>query len=451
MTQSQSGAFFPGNDPAGSWDDFLWDRLLEGIGRQRVIPILGPALSTVEHEGSEISLDRFLAIKLAGQLGLAVSDDLRLGDIVAYYIHHRPISDLYSRINGILDSAAILPSRALTQIASITHFNLFVTTSFDLLLEEALNRGRFGGEPRTQSLGYTLDSVTDCEISTNLRLLDEPIVYHLFGKVSWMREYVVSDEDLLDYIETLFAPGRKPDKLFDALGENDLLLLGGNFSDWLVRLFLRLVKAKRLASPRQRAALEILADEGTRSDPALVSFLSNFSATTRVFHGNAPEFIEELATRWTTRFGQSAKRGSQTVFLSYAREDTVAARALAAGLEKEGFDVWFDASRIKGGTYDEMIERAIKQCALFIPLLSRTTEQHVKDVYFRREWNWAEERDTRNAAEITFILPIVVDESSREDFKYLPARFRNKHMYKASGGALTREITEAIRLALGVT
>ena len=284
MTQDQATA-----SPVGSsvleWDDFLWDRLLESISRRQVIPILGPALSTVEHDGREISLDRFLAVQLATQFGLPVTEELRLSDIIALYVHqHRQMADLYSRINSILKNAPIKPSRALSQIAAITHFNLFVTTSFDLLLEEALNSERFNGEPRTKSLGFVPNSINDrarSDIGPKHHLLCEPTVYHLFGKVSFLPEYVVSDEDLLDYIEALFG-GRKPKNLFDALGQSDLLLLGANFSDWLVRLFLRLVKTKSQLDFRQRAALEILADEGARGDRSLVTFLSNFSISTRV-------------------------------------------------------------------------------------------------------------------------------------------------------------------------
>jgi hypothetical protein len=446
----------PIGSPVLEWDDYLWDRLLESISRRQVIPILGPALSTVEHEGREVSLNRFIAVQLAMQFDLSVTDEFGLGDIIAFYVHqHRSMADLYSRIYGILKKAAIGPSRALSQIATITHFNLFVTTSFDLLLEEALNCARFRGEPRTKSLGFVPKSVNDkvgSDITTKRHQLSEPTVYHLFGKVSLLREYVVTDEDLLDYIEALFA-GRKPKNLFDALGQSDLLLLGANFSDWLVRLFLRLVKTKTQLGFRHRAALEILADEGARGDRALVTFLSNFSLSTRVFQGSAPEFIGELTTRWSERFGGSGQRSSRTVFISYAREDAAAARALSTELGKRGVDVWFDDDRMKGrgGTaYDDLIRRTIKDCGLFLPLLSKTGDRDTRDAYFRREWHFAEDRDTRNAPNIPFILPIVVDDSSRSDFKNVPERFLKKHILRAPGGRVTDEIEATVKAALGM-
>lgn len=446
----------PSKSRALEWEDWIWDNLLASIGNREVIPILGPALSTVEHEGQEVSLTRFLAVRIASQLRLPVTDELGLGDIIGLYIdQRRSMAELYSRIYGILTNTPVKPSRALSQIASITHFNLYVTTSFDLLLEEALNRERFNGDDKTRSMAFVPKRAIgrdSSDIGPKHHLLAEPTVYHLFGKVSVLREYVVSDEDLLDYIEALFGV-RKPKYLFDALGQNNLLLLGASFSDWLVRLFLRLVKTKtKLGAGSRGAALEILADEDARGDPSLVTFLSNFSKSTHVFPGNAPQFIDELTERWTARFGGAVHRSSRTIFLSYARQDEQSARALATALGSRGFDVWFDHDRMRGrgGTdYDEMIRRRIKTCALFMALLSKAADSDTRDAYFRREWHFAEERDTRNAANVQYIVPVVVDQSSRNDFATVPERFMKKNVHKAPAGQLTEELVDTLKAALG--
>jgi len=443
------------DNPASMWDDYLWDRLLESISRERVIPILGPALSTVEQDGKEVTLDRFIAVPLAEQLGFPITDSLGLSEVVARYFHQYGTTDaLYSRVNRILANSEIKPPPALSKIASIAHFKLFVTTSFDRLLEDALDLARFGGERRTRSLGFVPNNLVDCdELGSELSQLDKPIVYHLLGKVSPLpEEYVISDDDLVEYVHALYS-GPRPEKLFHALKNNDLLLLGGNFSDWLVRLFLRLTKGQRLSNPRPRAALEILADEGTRGDPSLVTFLGNFSRSTRVFHANAPEFIEELTTRWTQRYGGKAaarKKEPAPIFLSYARQDEIAAAKLRDALTEKGCHVWFDTAKLKAGIdYDDEIQRAIKNCALFVPLLSKLADEDKRDAYFRREWHFAKERDTRNAENVSFILPVVVDNSSRSDFQTVPLRFLQKNILKAPGGELTEELAEAVTAALG--
>ena len=48
----------------------------------------------------------------------------------------------------IMKGASFQPSRGLRQLAEITDFNLFVSTTFDSLLEKAINEVRFGNARR---------------------------------------------------------------------------------------------------------------------------------------------------------------------------------------------------------------------------------------------------------------------------------------------------------------
>jgi hypothetical protein len=63
-----------------------------------------------------------------------------------------------------------------------------------------------------------------------------------------------------------------------------------------------------------------------------------------------------------------------TVFLSYASEDSEAARRICAAVQTRGIEVWFDQSDLRGGdVWDQMIRRQIKDCALFVPLCQAAT------------------------------------------------------------------------------
>ena len=90
---------------------------------------------------------------------------------------------------------------------------------------------------------------------------------------------------------------------------------------------------------------------------------------------------------------------TKAVFLSYAREDTEAARRIADALRAFGVEVWFDQSELRGGdTWDAKIKKQIRECALFVPLVSEQTQER-SEGYFRREWLLAVERtrDMRTA------------------------------------------------------
>jgi hypothetical protein len=58
------------------------------------------------------------------------------------------------------------------------------------------------------------------------------------------------------------------------------------------------------------------------------------------------------------------------IFLSYARHDRATARAFADCLVEEGFKVWWDASLHSGETFDEVIERNLRDAKAVVVLWS---------------------------------------------------------------------------------
>jgi hypothetical protein len=98
----------------------------------------------------------------------------------------------------------------------------------------------------------------------------------------------------------------------------------------------------------------------------------------------------------------------RAVFLSYASED-VEARRICDALRSAGIDVWFDQSELRGGdAWEHAIRRQIRECALFVPVISGHTQRRPEG-YFRLEWNLAVERSQRMAAEKAFLAPVVAE------------------------------------------
>jgi TolB-like protein/Tfp pilus assembly protein PilF len=97
-----------------------------------------------------------------------------------------------------------------------------------------------------------------------------------------------------------------------------------------------------------------------------------------------------------------------TVFLSYASEDSEAARRICAALHTRGIEVWFDQSNLRGGdVWDQRIRRQIKDCALFVPLVSANTLKR-SEGYFRLEWRLADQRTHLMARNKVFIVPVAI-------------------------------------------
>ncbi len=103
------------------------------------------------------------------------------------------------------------------------------------------------------------------------------------------------------------------------------------------------------------------------------------------------------------------------VFLSYASQDAEAARRICEVLRSAGIEVWFDQDELRGGDeWDAKIKRQIRECALFVPIISKTTQARTEG-YFRREWNLATQRLLDMAPGRPFLLPVVIDDTSERN------------------------------------
>ncbi len=438
-------------------DDDAWDDLLRFIEERRVIPIVGPELLLVSTErGPRLLLD-WVAEKLAGRLNVNIAElpqPYTLNDVVCWFLSARGRrEEAYVRMRSIIKEANFEPPAALRRLAAITDFDLFVSTTFDPLLETAINLERFNGAPSTDVLSYAPNRVVD--LPTERDRLQRPVVYHLFGKVSASPTYVISDEDLLEYICALQSEHLAPEKLFHELEHNHLLFIGSNFTNWLARLFLRMAKRQRLSDPRDVG--EILADDHSSEDDRLMAFLQQVSVRTRIYMG-AERFVEELHQRWQARRKPSAASAApglarflpparempdNAVFISYAREDLAAVQQIKAGLESAGITTWFDIDRLEvGDDYDRKIQRNIARCSYFIPVVSATTQRRLEG-YFRREWSYAMDRVRNMADGALFILPVSIDATTAAE-ALVPDKFKALHFTHLPGGHVLPEFAQRL-------
>src|SRR5437762_9083274 len=120
-----------------------------------------------------------------------------------------------------LREATFTPPLALRQLAQITDFDLFITTTFDTLLEQAINGERFQGAQSTEIIAYSPNRVAD--LPTERERLQRPVVYHLLGRLSASPTYVISDEDMLEFFCAPPSEHLTPDKLFHEVEPTHLL------------------------------------------------------------------------------------------------------------------------------------------------------------------------------------------------------------------------------------
>lgn len=130
------------------------------------------------------------------------------------------------------------------------------------------------------------------------------------------------------------------------------------------------------------------------------------------------------------------ERTTKAVFLSYASQDAEPARRLCEALRAAGIEVWFDQSELRGGdAWDQKIRRQIRECVLFVPLISANTDARPEG-YFRLEWKLAVDRSHLMADDKPFLLPVVVDDTP-EPAARVPERFREVQWTRVNSSTAT--------------
>lgn len=439
----------------------FWDQVIQLIEEGRVVPITGPDLLTLPESAGHKLLYPYLAERLARYLRVS-SDGLppggELNEVACRYLSKgKPLQHVYAALKTVAAEAETLPiPEPLLQLASIRPLQLFVSTTFDSSLARALNEKRFGGNPKTRAFAHTPNEAED--LPTDLKTLGVPVVYHLLGKLSATPAYAVTQEDVIEFFHSLQSDTRRPVQLFHELSCRSLLLLGTRFSGWLTSFLMRMSKRQRLSSDDKT---DYVADEVVARDDNLVLFLERFSSATEIYRDGGPAtFVHDLYHHWMERHPNSAAQGPDevpvagtpsiaepgAVFLSYASGDRPAVEKLKTALEQSGVDVFFDRDQLKpGNDWEGKLRRSIRQCSLFVPVISRQTLTPDRR-FFRKEWNLAleEAQMVSFSTDEAFLLPVVIDDTNI-DHPALPEKFRAAQWKSLPQGEPTPDFVLLVR------
>jgi hypothetical protein len=439
------------SDGPSDRDDGLWDLLLENIAARSVVPIVGRDLLSLPVAGKPTTLYTELAERLATRLDIqATAGSLPggspLSTVAAEYIRRGGEPDqIYRSLVRIVQELGDVPvPTPLEQLAAIDRFALFVTTTFDDLLVRALAAAR-GRQPRV--LGFSNKAAVD---SNELMVTGEPVIYHLFGRLSSLPDYVVTDEDALEFVFSILDPRYQPTRLLQELSQRSLLIVGCSFPSWAVRFILRVTRGRRLLFAN-RDNIAFVVDPGATEDAGLLQFLQTFKTRTEVFtQYDAVGFAGELSRRWAERLPAASPDDvmpADAVFVSYPSEDFTRVQAIVESLRKGGLTVWFDRTNLgPGERWRDKIERGIDSASAFVPILSSQAVAG-NDRYYITEWKRSLERNSRIAFDDRFLFPIVIDDLDR-DSPAIPKEFRDVQWTSVKGEAVPDELVKSLNEAI---
>ena len=426
----------------------IWEILLDAIDQKRVVPIIGDEFFYAQVNDKHVNYRQHVLntlIKRFNPPKELAPDFNMIADLIKVNNQMQSImgtfsnaTSIYYEISDIVKSTPIICDQCLVDFLSSFHFPLILTTTYIPGLESIFNTS--GIEIKAY------DKTPRIDIGKNANS-QETILYYLFGKCGKANKtYMVTEDDLLDYMHLWHNIDTRPSNLCEYLSNKFLLLLGCNYPNWLFRFFWHSIKNFNLLSGNE-GLKGIVASSMLNSDNELQRFLSRLQTHT---YTNGREFMSELKKRKGNEVPEERKEDDDTheetpcdVFLSYSHKDYDIAAKIADIFEKFGAKVWFDSTDLKGSDlYDKIINDKISECQRFVPIISLTTETERRG-YFRKEWYWAlEELKFRLGS--PYIAPIRIDDIDYAS-STMPKEFKDTHILTYHSDDFENEIKRLIR------
>jgi hypothetical protein len=178
--------------------------------------------------------------------------------------------------------------------------SVYITTAWTDLLQEAL---RAEGRPPTTMVfpWHRLPEVTDSELEPTT---DNPLVYHLFGRLEDRTSLVLTEEDYFAWFAAWLSRRRDiPDVVKEALVDKSLLFLGFRLDDWDFRVIFHAIKTFGGSSALMPQNLHVgvqLSPENQLIEPeAAQEYLESYFGIDKVsiYWGETRTFLDELRAR----------------------------------------------------------------------------------------------------------------------------------------------------------
>ena len=436
-----------------------WESFLHAVDSKRVVPIIGGAFYYTEDNNS---LDDYVLEKLKERFNYLIEfykalnpnhndekdvDFNVLSDLFEFYNKYKNgignATNIYNEIYSVLAAQRMKCKQEIVDFLSINKFPLILTTSYCEVLEDEL-KARYSN---VSTVDYVKTAQSDIGTAP---LPSNPTLCYVFGKVKNIakKNFVVTEDDLLDYMQAWNNMDTRPINLCNYLKDKFLLLLGCEYPNWLFRFFWHSLRSFNVKFPDSMKddfdVQGVVASKNIEADMELIKFLNRIQTE---HCENSTSFIDEFMRRWNSYDAVSNDMDNDNVdfFISYAHEDREEAIKISDRLKKIGAEVWLDEKKLKWGEdFAKVIQKKIKKAKRFVPILSYTSSIR-ESGYYRREWKMAvDEYSNRFANGKQFIYPIVIDNSDVYS-PGIPEEFKIQHIISSSDSSFEDDALSTIR------
>jgi hypothetical protein len=403
-------------------DELDWNSLIDSIIAGAVVPVIGQELLISNKDGQEESLYDLWGRVLAEQVRLPLPEQdgtPALYQVTSKLLMNKNPNTVAQYVHGVVKQPWPLPD-SLRKLAEIQSFSLYVTTTIDHLLENALEETRPQCKGKLRKIGFALHADnTHNDLPEDFANLPTPTIFHVFGFTSpFANAFAKTEDDLIDFSASLLDWDYAPKSFYDYLQNKTILLLGCSFPDWLGRFFVRALNAHY-----EKQTINIYYVSGHHEE-GLENYLRRKQATVLAPYSPV-SFVDELYRRWQKRHAESQSQPSETiaetaqpgplkrgaVFLSYASEDRDTVRRIQAQLEAADVDTWMDESGLEPGVqFQHVIRGSIRDASCFIAFISNSLEGQKKR-FLWKEWKWAEDESLNWRKGQQFLQAVVIDDT----------------------------------------
>jgi hypothetical protein len=184
---------------------------------------------------------------------------------------------------------------------------IYITAAFSDLMTEALRLA--GKKPRVEMFRWrdaetmTADWGPTPTSKKWTPTVEEPLVFHLFGRLAVPESLVLTEDDYFDYLLHLDRKNQTMPGMVAKSLMQSLLLLGFGSDDWGFRVLFRSImerQGKMLRDRHAHVAVQVEPEEKTARDPDrmrayFAKYLGRFKVS--LFVGRVEDFSDELMRR----------------------------------------------------------------------------------------------------------------------------------------------------------
>lgn len=305
-------------------------------------------------------------------------------------------------------------SEELKNLLRTKFFRIVLTTTFDEYIENSM-REIWGRELRVMNIydegkGFDFDVKEQSSEEFDIR----PTLYYICGKVnSKGKKFAVTENDAIEIVARWLG-NKAPENFLKNLRPKGIISLGCKFDDWLFR-FIWYILRKDInhidTNLKDAVAVSFSSESGRKLNDYLRSRNVYTESDARAFMKKILDYRIQC-----TKSIAAANRQIGGIFISYAHEDMPTVSSIVATLNKEGFNVWFDSSKLESGdSYDARISHAIAKCKIFVPILSPQVKMDLQNgetdrYYIATEWALAKQRalNIEESTDKIRIMPLAI-------------------------------------------